>query len=103
MRPVRAGLTPERRELGVIRAMQYRQRHFLPFPVDILWRRPWRSSVGPGLSRRHSLRINALNLWSWLRLAHDCSDPSVGCSCHGGFRYPHFNGCCTESVDEKRE
>lgn len=28
------------------------------------------------------------NLWSWLRYAHDCQDPRVGCSCAGSYRFP---------------
>jgi hypothetical protein len=67
------------RDNAVIRAMQRRASRN---PIrDFLWRRPWRSSSRPNLA---SLR----DTWNWLAAAHDCSDPAVGCSCTGGFRFP---------------
>lgn len=67
-----------RREREAISAMQYRQRRWLGPVLGILWRKPWRSPVPfdwtPG----------------WLRAAHDCSDPSIACSCQGGFRFPKW-------------
>lgn len=28
------------------------------------------------------------NLVNWIRFAHDCQDPQVGCSCTGSYRFP---------------
>jgi hypothetical protein len=65
------------RDGQVIRAMQ---RRIARNPVlDILWRKPWRAPHRP-----HGLR----DLLQWLRLAHDCQNPAVGCSCHPSFRFP---------------
>jgi hypothetical protein len=76
------------REREVIHAMQ--RRYDRPFPFDILQRKPWRSpDPNLYLSNQHSLRVNVRNLYQWLRYAHDCADPSVGCACSGGFRFPH--------------
>lgn len=75
------------REQEVIRAMQVRQRRWLG-PLGILWRRPWRSPARPGWSRTAPLGVNVRNLIGWISAAHDCADPSVGCSCSGGFRFP---------------
>lgn len=50
--------------------------------LRVLWRRPWRSRYRPRWS----------SLWevtSWLIAAHDCDDPSVACTCTGGFRFPN--------------
>lgn len=46
----------------------------------VFWRKPWRASHRPRWSR-------PLDVLDWLRKAHDCADPAVGCSCSGGFRY----------------
>jgi hypothetical protein len=64
-----------RRERAVIAAMHARPL----WRVGILLRRPWRSPTRPQTIR---------DLWPWLRFAHDCADPAVGCSCSGGFRFP---------------
>jgi hypothetical protein len=70
------------REREVIRAMQQRQRRWHGPVGDFLWRRPWRSPAPvPPLGQ---------GLINWLRAAHDCSDPSVGCSCTGGYRFPRL-------------
>lgn len=71
------------RDREVIRAMQQRAarnpiRHFM-------WRKPWKS---PSKTHFSFSKIGFLNLISWLARAHDCSDPAVGCSCSGGFRFP---------------
>lgn len=67
------------RDRAVIAAMQRRIARN-PFR-DLLWRRPWRSNTRPNLS-------SLSDTLDWLRAAHDCSDPSVGCSCTGGYRFP---------------
>lgn len=77
------------REREVIRAMQWRQRRWHGPLVDFLWRKPWRAPSGPHLSLRCDPVVNLGNLIGWLRFAHDCADPSIGCSCSGGFRFPH--------------
>lgn len=67
------------REQEVIRAMQRRAARN---PIrDLMWRRPWRAPHGPNWR-------SARDAWQWLRAAHDCADPAVGCSCSGGFRFP---------------
>ena len=76
------------RDREVIQAMQRRaDRNSLR---GLLWRKPWRSSTRPNL---RSVR----DLLQWLRVAHDCADPAVGCSCNGGFRFPR------PAEDQKRE
>jgi hypothetical protein len=72
----------------VIHVMQRRMRRWHGPVLDLFWRKPWRSPSGPGVSRHYSPRVNLANFAGWLRNAHDCSDPSVGCSCWGGFRFP---------------
>jgi hypothetical protein len=73
------------RDQVVITAMQRRASRN---PIrDLLWRRPWRSPSRP--TRGDTLAITIRNYWQWLRMAHDCADPAVGCSCTGGFRFPH--------------
>ena len=76
------------RSAEVIRAMQRRQHRWHGPLLDVLWRKPWRSPSEPRWDHQRSFRVNCGNLWSWLRFAHDCADPSVACSCHGGFRFP---------------
>lgn len=50
--------------------------------LRVLWHRPWRS--------RHRPRWGSLReVVSWLVAAHDCGDPSVACTCAGGFRFPN--------------
>lgn len=49
--------------------------------LDVLWRRPWRAPSRPNWRSLADVR-------QWLAAAHDCADPSVGCSCAGSFRYP---------------
>lgn len=68
------------RDREVITAMQRRMaRHPVRY---FLWRRPWRAPSRPNLrSLGDTMR--------WLRVAHDCADPSIGCSCSGGFRFPN--------------
>lgn len=69
------------RERTVIAAM-HRQRH-----LHILRRKPWRSRVKP--IEGSTLRVKISSLWQWLRKAHDCADPAIGCSCSGSFRFPN--------------
>lgn len=79
-----------------------RQRFTRWHPVrDLLYRKPWRKSIWPGIAgayrarneryefetRPHWIAVAWLNIWSWVRYAHDCSDPSIACSCSGGFRF----------------
>jgi hypothetical protein len=77
-----------RREREVIAAMRRRQRKWHGPVLDLFWRKPWRSTAGVGVSRDRSVRVNLSNFLGWLRNAHDCADPSVGCSCSGGYRHP---------------
>lgn len=68
-----------RRDRDALAAAQHR---IARVPVlDLLWRRPWRSSSRPRWRSLPDVR-------AWLAAAHDCADPSVGCSCAGGYRYP---------------
>lgn len=78
------------REREVIRAMQWRQRRWISwFPgLGLLWRKPWKSPAPMAISIRIDTATNVHNLVQWLRNAHDCSDPSIGCSCQGGYRFP---------------
>lgn len=71
-----------------IHAMQRRLRRWHGPVLDFFWRRPWRSPSRPAVSLHYPIRVNLANLSGWLRNAHDCSDPSVACSCSGGFRFP---------------
>jgi hypothetical protein len=48
---------------------------------SLLWNKPWRAAWRPRWT-------NPREVWQWLRSAHDCADPSVACSCTGGFRFP---------------
>lgn len=67
------------REQAAVQAM-----HSVPWwRAGILLRRPWASEAKRG--QRESRLSWA---WAWLTVVHDCSDPSVGCSCSGGFRFP---------------
>lgn len=75
-------------EAEVIHAMQERM-HRWHGPLDILWRKPWKSPAPTGWREGTTLPVKLRNVRHWLRYAHDCADPSVGCSCSGGFRYPH--------------
>lgn len=53
------------------------------------WRKPWRAP-GPMLpprGHRHLLNV-VRSVAGWLRRAHDCQDPAVGCSCYPSFRMP---------------
>lgn len=75
------------RDREVIAAMQRRLERN---PVRwLLWRKPWRAPHGMAL-RGYPLRSWPFNAWQWLAYAHDCSDPSVGCSCSGGYRFPRL-------------
>jgi hypothetical protein len=77
------------RDRQVIHAMQ---RRIAGNPLrDLLWRRPWRSNHGPQ-SVRH--------FFQWIRAAHDCHDPSVGCSCQPSFRFPPI---VPQAFNEERE
>lgn len=58
------------------------------FIKSFLWRKAWRSKTKSKAMRGDNLRITIINLLSWLRYAHDCQDPAIGCSCHGSFRFP---------------
>lgn len=69
--------------------------------MNVLQRKPWRSPNGTSTWRkapdcewwRHPLIL--LGNWRrWLRYAHDCQDPRIGCSCAGGYRFPrtHIDG-----------
>jgi hypothetical protein len=72
------------REREVIRSMQ---KKIYRSPIrSFFWRKPWRAPSRP---------VWHGNLWryigdffSWIRVAHDCQDPAVGCSCHPSFRFP---------------
>lgn len=75
------------REGEVIRAMQYRFAHRHPIR-HFFWRKPWRSTAPIGWSDGKTLTVKVANLVSWLRFAHDCTDPAVGCSCHPSYRFP---------------
>lgn len=69
-----------RRERAVITAMQHRTGRN---PVsNLLLRKPWRAGHRPRWNRPREV-------WDWVRFAHDCQDPVVGCSCSGGFRFPN--------------
>lgn len=69
-----------RREQAAVAAM-----HRRPWwRVGVLLRRPWRAPKGP---RNSGWR----GLVDWLYASHDCQDPMVGCSCSGGFRFPHID------------
>jgi hypothetical protein len=72
----------------VIRAMQKKLSSRWNPIKDLLYRKPWRSRI-----KYHQLKgdywwITIINIWGWLCRAHDCQDPSIGCSCSGGFRFP---------------
>lgn len=63
-----------RREQATIQAM-----HNRPWwRVSILLRRPWKA-------KKDELKAS---LWDYLTKVHDCTDPAVGCSCTGDFRFP---------------
>lgn len=69
------------------------QRRLARNPVrDFLWRRPWRSPTSLVWSVRQAETPKAAltNAWSWIANAHDCGDPSVACSCAGGYRFPRI-------------
>jgi hypothetical protein len=76
------------REREVIQAMRERGRRWHGPLLDVLWRKPWRSSGGTGVRCGRTWGVKLSNFLGWLRNAHDCADPSVGCSCSGGFRHP---------------
>ncbi len=87
-----------RSEGAAIHAMHYRQYQWLrwiPF-LEVLWNKPWRSSASLSVAWHsgRTLRAKLSNAYGWLRMAHDCADPAVACSCHGGYRFPHRGGCC---------
>jgi hypothetical protein len=79
-----------RRESEVIAAMQYRTSRWLG-PLDIFWRKPWRSTSNPGWRSDIAVEVNLSNWLGWLLMAHDCYDPAVGCSCHPSYRFPDPN------------
>lgn len=58
--------------------------------VGILLRRPWAVDPVPLDTARQqpTWAGGVAYVWSWLTVAHDCSDPSVACSCQGGFLFP---------------
>lgn len=66
-------------------------------PTRILTRKPWRAPTGPfqrydrAVHRRPSAYVacQIANLIGWLRYAHDCQNPNIGCSCTGSHRHPH--------------
>lgn len=68
--------------------------------VTFWQRKPWRSGWVPTWRKssdcewwRYPLILLG-NWWGWLRYAHDCQDPRIGCSCSGSYRFPHheFDG-----------
>lgn len=67
-------------------------KRFLRGPLrGFFWRKPWKSEVLPWNERDMrtlGFRVLAANFWQWALYAHDCSDPTIGCSCNGGVRYP---------------
>lgn len=66
-----------RREQAVIDAV-----HRRPWwRIGFLLRRPWRAPNG---GRNRGIQ----GVVDWLCRLHDCSDPAVGCSCSGSFRFP---------------
>jgi hypothetical protein len=69
------------RDRECIRRMQLRQRKWLGPVGDFFWRKPWKS-------RAFINPLHPRSLKDWLQAAHDCSDPSIACSCSGGFRFP---------------
>ena len=64
--------------------------------MSLFTRKPWRSGHGPferyaRWVHRHRLAylaVQVANLVGWLRFAHDCQDPRIGCSCSGSYRFP---------------
>lgn len=58
--------------------------------VGILLRRPWAVDPVPLDTARQqpTWAGGVAYVWSWLTVVHDCSDPSVACSCQGGFLFP---------------
>lgn len=76
------------REREVIRTMQSRQRRLLTPIGDFFWRKPWRSTVPFPSLRDYGIGLWAQEAVQWMRNVHDCSDPSIGCSCHPSFRFP---------------
>jgi hypothetical protein len=88
------------REREAIRAMQYRRYHWTGPVLDFFWRKPWRSTSRPAWVREVSFVINVANFLGWLRNAHDCADPSIACSCQGGFRFPHPVTCSCQSTQD---
>lgn len=60
-------------------------RHHLPWwRIGVFLRRPWRRRMVWSPSWRWILH----DLWAWLFICHDCSDPAVACSCTGSYRHP---------------
>jgi len=62
--------------------------------MNIIKRKPWRSKA-PIFAGWHKFNPWYINIWinvlapiSWIRAAHDCQDPRVGCSCYGSYRFP---------------
>lgn len=49
--------------------------------TGFLLRRPWRVSSKTAGSVWYRLR-------TWFNVTHDCSDPAIGCSCAGSYRFP---------------
>ena len=70
--------------------------------MNILRRKPWRAGWSPFVPfirdyfydlDDYEARVlwfanQARNVCRWLRDAHDCQDPRVGCSCSGSYRFP---------------
>lgn len=76
------------RERAVVRAMQYRFSHRHPIR-EFFWRKPWKSTAPRPTLNRYGIGLYLQELLQWLRNAHDCTDPSIGCSCHPSYRFPN--------------
>lgn len=76
------------REGAVISAMQNRFAHNHPIR-SFFWRRPWNSTAPIPKLNQYGISTYLRELFSWLRFAHDCTDPSVGCSCRPSYRFPN--------------
>jgi len=53
---------------------------------SLFWRKPWKSNIC--LVKGDTFIITIQNLVSFIKYAHDCQDPAIGCSCTDSFRFP---------------
>lgn len=79
------------RTSDALRALQYRRSRWFRwvYPLDIIWRKPWRSTATTGWHEGRTLTVKVSNFVGWLRFAHDCADASIACSCHPSYRFPN--------------